>query len=673
MKLKSISMYMLSLAGMLGLWSCSTDEAISGGGLVASGETVPVTITISRGAQTRTELSENTTNGGLNQVWSEGDVVKLYNSNGDEAGTLTLQSGADTPDGIFKGGVKGETGTYRLWYFGKPQTDGENSYPYLDFSTTGQVKLDLQNQNFKSLDELGTVDILSTNVNIVVKDNQGTVEKPVTMEPYVAMARFKMSGIPEGTSGTVKIYNNLNSDRGGIYAKQPLLLSTGVQQGENGTTASFTYDGVKNGDDIYVAFLPNPYTLHFEFEASNGAKYTHTFGQNNIEAGVYYRSFNKGEGEVTGIEVPFKPLNPADMDFWVLDDLDPDYEKLDAAVWTTDDDMWLVNCRNMVHGGGYGKKITYLHNGIKSGLLASSFNKSCIYFQWGRWLGYPKGATNIRFNWNGSIASFKEGATSMKLLPGIGQYGESEHKKEDDDDPDMDVTYLKYNFPVTYGGHPMGGNNSWTNEKAINYSILYGMNNDYGSIDYIYLNEVCEWEDRSGNPCPDGMRLPTADELEVLIPLKTEKILGSWAEVKTVNEEKYAMQWKIVSDDVKCIEIRSFKIDSDKVEINDTRFDDSKVLVLAANGYLNNIGDFYGDGVIGTFWSNETGQLNNGTYGGVYLYLEFSSNSAVMQIDVIGRTFGLNVIPVRDGTKKSATLTPILPINVDHSDQCPYF
>lgn len=406
---------MLSLAGMLGLWSCSTDEATPEGSLVASGEKVPVTITISRGAQTRTELSENTTNGGLNQVWSKDDKVVLYNSNGAEAGTLTLQSGADTSEGIFTGDVTGATGTYRLWYFGKPQADAENSYPYLDFSTTaGQVKLDLEKQNFRNLKDLEAVDILSTNVNIVVKGDQGTVGQTVTMAPHVAMARFTISGIPEGTSGTVKIYNNLNSDRGGIYARRSLFLSTGEQQGGNGTTASFAYNGVKNGDDIYVAFLPNAYTLHFEFETSEGAKFTHTFGQNSIEAGVYYQSFNKGEGEETGtpggIEVPFViEKNSYDTSAWGADGeiVQPGYKREDIVF--TYDWGWMNNQNSVPNYGGWATWIAYTHNGkLASGLMVSdeitTKGAGKYFFQWGRYLGFNNLVGQLIYNPNGDAS-----------------------------------------------------------------------------------------------------------------------------------------------------------------------------------------------------------------------------------------------------------------------------
>lgn len=527
MKLKSISIYMLSLAGMLGLWSCSTDEATPEGSLVASGETVPVTITISRGAQTRTELSENTTNGGLNQVWSKDDKVVLYNDNGAEAGTLTLQSGADTSEGIFTGTVTGATGTYRLWYFGKPQTDGENSYPYLDFSKAGQVKLDLEKQNFRNLKDLEAVDILSTDVNIVVKGDQGTVGQPVTMKPHVAMARFTMSGIPDGTSGTVKIYNNLNSDRSGIYARRFLSLSTGEQQGGNGTTASFTYDGVKNGDDIYVAFLPNPYTLHFEFETSDGAKYTHTFGQNNIEVGVYYQSFNKAEGDENGttggVEVPVVDHSKNPLTKWAESDLKRT-------------------------GSGASVKADF----------ASDYTITGSYYQFGRNYGYNSVAEAAQ-NYGVERSDM---ASNRNVYAGTGSTSivSTYYASTIDFSKYPNYFFIDNNHGGDYTA-PAHGQEWYDRAKSNGYSY--------------------------DSPCPDGWRLPTVAEYKEILPVINDKAgntgNSAWntlEQFKTFNggtkdEIKCAFRWskEVIGNysylKIECLVVRTNEDDLKNIDWND--------------------------------------------------------------------------------------------------------
>lgn len=320
------TIYALSMAGMLGLWSCTSDEAMPDSN-IASGERVPITIEVSHGGdvQTRTDLSEDLQEGGLTHTWAAGDEVVFYNSNGQEAGKLTLQEGEGTSKGIFTGTVTAESGKYHLWYFGRPQAAADASsadrYPYLDFSEAGKVKLNFANQNFKSVDDLTAVDVLSQDVDIIVKGEKGYVEKSIFMNPHVAMARFKVSGLPEGTTGTLKITNKLTSINSSgnlvyqIYYKHPMLLSgSGDNAGGNSTTSNgFSYENVTNGSDIYVAFIPNAYELIFEFTSNTGNKYSYTFGNNNIEAGVYYQSFTEGEngndGKSDGISIPLQPDN----------------------------------------------------------------------------------------------------------------------------------------------------------------------------------------------------------------------------------------------------------------------------------------------------------------------------------------------------------------------------
>lgn len=697
MKLINKAIYALSVAGMMGLWSCSSEEAMPDVN-VASGERVPITIVVSREGDsgTRTELSEDLQNGGLTHTWSAGDELFLYDSNGADAGKVTLESGEGSAKGVFKGEVTATSGEYCLWYFGSKQPAASDAdlagYPYVTVSG-GQVTLDLKTPKFETAADFSKVDVMSQKATINVNGNQATVAQTVTMQPHVALARFDLRNLPAGVTGTLKVYDTKAQTEGNINTKQILTLSDGsVVRSEE--TEAYTFTDWSSDKNLYVAFVPYSSNLKFEYtyqkevqEVVNGAtvkntypiKNIHSFKENqNLVAGIYYQSVKTVEGSqaptIGGVEVPFEiddSDNPGNMDFWVLDDVDPDYTKLEDAEWTTDN-MWTVNCRNQIHTGGFGHKITYLHNGIKSGILASSFDASCTYFQWGRWLGFPIGAVNIRFNWNGVSTSFKPGAEEIIFLPGIQYAGLNTNIKSDDESQDEDVAYLYLDFPATYGGHPMGGNSTWTKQNAIDYSIFFGMTKD-NKLDYIYANENCSWEDRSGNPCPDGTRVPTEDELECLVP-PIGKFTGSCVDFKTIKGIRYAMKWSVnTRSSVKCIEIRSFMTDVDKVDLNDDRFNNSKVLVLPCNGYLNNIGDYYSKNVIGTFWSSDTGRLSTGYLGGVYLYIEINGSGATMQMDVAGRVYGFNVIPVKDKEVKSSTLTPILPLNVYHGEKCPYW
>lgn len=184
-------------------------------------------------------------------------------------------------------------------------------------------------------------------------------------------------------------------------------------------------------------------------------------------------------------------------------------------------------------------------------------------------------------------------------------------------------------------------------------------------LDYAGANEDCKWEDRCGNPCPGGYRIPTAAELEALIP-STGLINGSFAEVKEIGGVKYAMQWKVnTSKSVPCVEIRSVKTTENTVSVDDAVFNSAKVVRLPAYGYLNNKAQLDGRGTTGVYWSCESGKNTiNGTNGngGKYLEIDFDGNTAEMGMDVAPRSFGACVLPIKDPNAKASSITPWLPL-----------
>ncbi len=180
MRLINKSIYALALASMMGLWSCSQDEALPGGQTTAKGHPVPVTLTVSRGdAQTRTELSENLQNGGLNDVWESGDKLAVYNAEGLYAGELTISDGWGTDTGVFTGEVTAETGQheFNLWYTDPEATgtDEESGKP-IYFNSDKEMVVDLSKMpKFNSVKDLSAMDILSKKVKLNINGNQATL------------------------------------------------------------------------------------------------------------------------------------------------------------------------------------------------------------------------------------------------------------------------------------------------------------------------------------------------------------------------------------------------------------------------------------------------------------------------------------------------------------------
>lgn len=354
-----------------------------------------------------------------------------------------------------------------------------------------------------------------------------------------------------------------------------------------------------------------------------------------------------------------KSYNPGDTGSWGGENIDPAYE-LGTVTWTTDEDCWTVNCRNMAHTGGFGTYITYTHNGIQNNLLTSK-GTTAYFFQWGRWLGYPSTAARTYFQNDEVHGSYP---VSSQYLNGINIYNTKLGYVGDDG--------LVPSYVAAY----MGGNNSFTRKKALNWSILFGMVSSFvgGHGDYIYANEECRWEERCGNPCPDGYRVPTASELEALIPT-TGEISGKCAEIKKINGVSYAMRWQVVTGTLPYVEIKSVKTTLTQITFDNAIFNSAPAIRLYAYGYMDNEGYLQGRGSVGVYWSSESGvnTISNTTgNGGKYLEIDFSGSKAVMGIGVALRCFGAPVMPIKDDNAKTATLTPLLPLIVYHED-CKFF
>lgn len=681
MKLINKAIYALSVAGMMGLWSCSSEEAMPDVN-VASGERVPITIVVSREGDsgTRTELSENLQNGGLTHTWSAGDELYLYDSNGAEAGKVTLESGDGSAKGVFKGEVTATSGEYCLWYFGSKQPAASDAdlagYPYVSVSG-GQVTLDLKAPKFETAADFSKVDVMSQKATINVNGNQATVAQTVTMQPHVALARFDLRNLPAGVTGTLKVYDTKAQTEGNINTKQVLSLSDGsVVRSEE--TEAYTFTDWSSDKDLYVAFVPYSSNLKFEYtyqkevqEVVNGAtvkntypiKNIHSFKENqNLVAGIYYQSVKTVEGSqaptIGGVEVPFEiddSDNPGNTGNWSGEDTEIVYDGVLKRV--SDADGWTTNIVSVPDYGGWCTLYTYKQNAIIDGLLSSTNNGGAFYYQWGRWLGFPLECKNTYFQNEEAKGSYP---TSAQHLPG------NPHLN-------LNVGYTgNGRLMATYISGYMGANSSFTREKAKNWSTMFAMITRafVGNWDYVYNNEVCKWEDRSGNPCPDGYRLPTSEDFNALIPTSQTISSGVTKEFKIVKGVRYAFQWTTGVDDTKYVEIKSVK--SNESNINNVDFTAIPAIRLTAYGYLNS-----GNrpvtrdnlGVLGLYWTNESGTNTlNGTQGNgaKYLSVIFGNGEVNFSIRVAPRTFGGCVIPIKDAKAKSASVTPWLPYSASN-------
>ena len=618
-------------------------------------QTVMMTVDVSRSADdTRSSLSP--VNDDLQCEWTADDklLVTSSSTDGSRLGVLALKEinsenrSKATFSGKLENVANGNNVKVNYIYLG-------NKGDYTNEPKDKVYTADYTVQN-GSIESLSDHDIMTNQADVII-DNGYSYVKGLVLDRRVSFARFKLTMPDEVTfdqNTTVTVtgdgVNNALSINGGSLEATYTSGSLTITPGQN---------------DFYMTLLPNTLSSGFDltFTVSTAdASYTGVYKVTKpIAQGKFYRKDNAGNPiEITLTKDP-KTYNPGDMGSWGGLDIDPAYETF-TPTWVTDEDCWIVNCRNSEHLGGFGHHITYLHNGIKNNLLTSK-GGSCYFFQWGRWLGYPSTAASTLY--------FSDGDGYYDYYPGQSQYLNGINILN---------TSLGYvgdtGLAVTYAAAYMGGNTSFTRDKALNWSILFGMVSSYTTHgDYIYANEECKWEDRCGNPCPDGYRIPSASDLEALIPKTVTMINGTHAEVKIVNGVSYAMRWEVVvSNTIPYVEIKSVKTTLQSVSANNAIFNSAPYIRLYAYGYMDNEGYLKSRNSIGVYWSSDSGKntIKNTTgNGGKYLEIDFNGRTAVLGMDVALRSFGAPVMLIKDDNAKSSTLTPMLPLIVKHN--CKFF
>ena len=628
---KNIFVYAASLL-FLGLGACSEEQEYA----PQNDGIVKLTVYAAKGdTETRSLLSEE--NGNLKCEWTDGDQLLVTDANGSVKGTLNL---IDKEAGKFEGDLL-------------LSGDGKVTLKYFHFGTGADLAKVSQNYGFDissqdgSIGSLGKYDALSTQAEISVIDGRAYPEGTLQLERHFSFAHFTLK-LPEGVTVNGEPVT-ISGDNVITKATLGLANRAVTDQAAGAITVN------PGGNSFYVNVIPAASVTPVFKVTINGKEYEGSLKTRDIAAGKFLRKNDSNDSgvivDMTEPQPDEDPSNPGNTDHWGGDDIDPAWET-GAITKVADADGWTVNV-NIYGNGGFATYITYLNNGIKNGILTSK-GTSAYFFQWGRWLGFPSNCAAVIIGTNGSykITTSDRKVPSSVHLNGV----------------DYLNTKLGYIFASGLGASYGACYSNWTPERANNCSIMFGMVTGVfvNPLDYVGNNEDCKWEGRSGNPCPDGYRLPTASELEALIPT-TGTVKGSYAEVKTVNGVKYAMQWKVnTSSSVPCVEIRSAKTNATNVSVDDAIFNNTKVVRLPAYGYLDNEAYLNGRGKTGVYWSNESGTNTiNGTngLGGKFLELDFNGNVVDMYIDVAPRSYGGNVLPIKDPNAKSATLTPWLPLS----------
>ncbi|MDE6553250.1 MAG: fimbrillin family protein [Muribaculaceae bacterium] len=565
MKFLNKSIYALSLVGMMGLWSCSQEEMVQGGDVTAKGHSVPVTLTVSRAdAQTRTVLSENEF-GGLNDVWVTGDVLHVYNKAGEEVGTLNLQEGEDTSVGVFSGLVNAEEGQQdlNLWYYG----DIESNPNLLAAKYSGRngLKVDLHTQNFADVKALSALDILSKGVTLNVNGEKSTVVKDETLEAHLAMARFSLKGLPEGSKGKLNIYNvagyGSNATSGEEYYNT--LNTTTLDFARLGKAQTTTdkkdivVENVEAGKDVYVAFVPSAgYQLGFVFtNAADGKKYSYAFeNKTQLEAGKYYTAFNEESGKYGAVEITLV----GEPEEEVLD-----HSKNPLALWAESD---------LTRSGSGADAV---------GKFTGNYKTSGYFYQFGRNYGHQNytvvnnnyekiGVAKMNSSWTGgtfytSLYGYVNGSTLSNVYNGSG----------------LNQKAKWYSSTTNLASYPeyflVAGNSNlqnWDGEAVFDTSIQHKHSWSERAAYYGYNKDVC----------PDGYRLPTLADWKKILPKGGHIYSGSsfatFSEIKEDGDVKYAVRWSRVTEGTKTqyLKIDALVIGSNVESTSEVNWSDENVV-----------------------------------------------------------------------------------------------
>lgn len=631
---------LMLVSGMATMTSCQSEEDLIGGGQ-------KVMLTISADKQDEATRTQFTPSGkDLNSVWTAGDQLLITTHSG-IAGVVTLSSGAGTASGVFKGEVtlsdNGED-EIALFYLGKgvdPANVKDKKYI-----------IDLSSQT-DNLEGLAEKDFLATTT--LVKNMNGTATASVAMNRLVDEAYFTLAlpdGLTLGEGDVVTISgDNMTVGRAITLSKTSGDVWDWDNTAANQVTGSITVTKTSEmGNALYFTMHGNQTVAPTFTVTKDGYRYTAAMGTAHTWNGSQFVNNNGEPIAVTDWTKEELPTDPGDFNNWGGENTEIKYTvgKLTKVATA---DGWVTNVDNYSHGG-WGTYITYEQNAIIDGLLSSNESGSAFYFQWGRWLGFPAACVNTYFQ-NDDVHGHYP--TSAQNLPG------NPHNN-------LNIGYMgDSRLMATWCSGYMGANSSFTRQKAKEWSIMFAMVSSFivGNYDYIYANEDCKWEDRSGNPCPDGYRLPSVAELETFIP-SCNTIDGTYKEFKVINGERYAMQWTPGSDDTKYVEIKSVK--SDATNISSVDFSGAPSIKLYAYGFIDSRqkpATRSSVGSLGMYWSNESGANTlSGTNGNgaKYLSVIFNGSEINFSIRVAPRTFGACVLPIKDSKAKSASVTPWFPM-----------
>lgn len=637
---------LLSLTAIAGMsfTSCSSEEDFG----TSHGQKVMLTINASKDAQTRTAFQEE--NGSLSCTWTADDALLVTSAKGERLGVISLVDGAGNSTATFRGEVTLDNQQeVNLFYFGH-----NKPIPATLSGTSYELDLSAQDGSFASLAE----NDFMTQGEVSVTRLNGEATGNVTMMRRVAEGKFNLQ-LPDGLQLEAGDVVTISQPDGHFHVVPKIKWAGGgqvVNATENGT---LTITKKEAGNDLYVTIFPQTLTPTFTV-TKDGYIYTATLGSHVWSQETFVRNEDGTGVKVDNWTKTELPVDLGDLDNWGGPNVPIDMD--DTGSWrkiANSSEGYVNNDYSLYISAGFSQPITFKANGVTNGYLYSTNVVTPSYYQWGRWLGFP---------------------AEIGEAPELNAYGQAETDGYIWSDELMipgdlanttDWTYCN----TQYGQIPAGQfykmytttwQSGWDKTMSIRAAHIYAMkalpNSSY--CDPLKTNESCTFEDRCGNPCPDGWRIPTVAEMRNLIP--SQAVSGSYAEVKTINGEKYAMKWVVTtnSDGVKCVRITSVKTNLSSVSVNDAIFNsaDASKLEIGAYGILSNTGELSYKNQRAYVWTNASATSSSlSGNAGAALRIVFDGTKATFGMAAQDRINGCNIIPVRDRSAKATQIKPYFP------------
>ncbi|MDE6649022.1 MAG: fimbrillin family protein [Muribaculaceae bacterium] len=562
------------IAGMaVTVASCSEEASLTSG----QGRNVTMTVNISRvGDNTRSILTE--VEGDLKCTWEAEDLILVVDGSGNKLGVLSLKNGVGEESATFSGEITtdalGATDINFL-YLGSKTVEDLNALE-------NPVVLDFAAQN-GTLDWLSSNDFFSGSQNVDIANSYVSVES-VSLSRQISFGKFEMK-LPDGVTyaGQPIIVSGE-----GINTKASISMTDGKATFSEAGNITVTRPEDTTSTEFFLTVLPSTITPTFSV-AIDGKTYACTLAAREWSASEFVRKSGTYDGIALDMTVQTSGDNPYEG-----------YENEDP--------------RNPLHKFA---KYNLTRGEENLNVFVDNDEAYGALYQWGRYYGFiDRNDKTVFGKYNLSSKTYTQFADALgsKRVDGSDIWSYSVYDPDGSNmyrNPNYDDGSSMYEYvPIVVGLNYRSGNGVYfdypimynSTDHFVTDQPYYYMDGTYnkfislqrhGSRYPAYVDEYTnsgdywvsefgeggsKWSARAKaqgfatdkeNPCPEGWRLPSSDEMKEIIPENglykkngnLSSMLNNYSEVrKSMAGYWYVIRWKYASTN-NYIEIEAVVVD----------------------------------------------------------------------------------------------------------------